>query len=93
MIMAYEGSEIARENFGKFIQQFQPETRTKKPIKKLDIILFKPYRQNVSLLFHQICLDDSLLHPPPQIYIYIYIYQGRQEQSGHPILEESFSGH
>ena len=28
LMMAYEGSESARDNFGKFIHQFQPETKT-----------------------------------------------------------------
>ena len=45
-MMAYEGSESARENFGKFIYQFQPETKTL--IKKLERILNKLYRQNLS---------------------------------------------
>ena len=37
--------------FFKLIQQFQPETKT--IIRKLDRILIKLNRQNVSLLFHQ----------------------------------------
>ena len=36
-MMAYEGSESARDNFGKFIHQFQPES--KKLIRKLERIL------------------------------------------------------
>ena len=52
-----------RDNFGKFIQQFQPETKTF--IRKLERILIKLYRQNLSLLFNETCL---------YIYIYIYIY-------------------
>ena len=40
--------------FGKFIHQFQPETKTL--IRKLERILIKSYRQNVSLLFNQTCL-------------------------------------
>ena len=54
-----ERSESTQDNFGKFIYQFQPETKTL--IRKLERILIKSYRQNVSLLFNQ-------------IYIYIYIY-------------------
>ena len=60
-MMADEGSESTRDNFGKFINQFQPETKTL--IRKLDRILNKLYRQNVYLLFNETCL-----------YIYIYIY-------------------
>ena len=28
LMMAYEGSESAQDNFGKFIYQFRPETKT-----------------------------------------------------------------
>ena len=62
-MMAYKGSKSTRDNFGKFIHQFQPETKTL--IRKLERILIKLYRQNVSLLFNQTRL---------YIYIYIYIY-------------------
>ena len=58
--MAYEGSKSARDNFGKFIQQFQPETKTL--IRKLERIVTKLYRKNVSLLFNE-----------TSIYIYIYV--------------------
>ena len=64
-MMAYEGSESARNNFGKFIHQFQPET--KRLIRKLERILIKLYRQNVCLLFNETCLNERLL----PIYIYI----------------------
>ena len=46
--MTHERSESAWENFGKFIHQFQPETKTL--IWKLKRMLIKLYRQNVSLL-------------------------------------------
>ena len=62
-MMAYERSESARDNFSRFIHQFQPETKTL--IRKFERILIKLYGHNVSLLFNQICL---------YIYIYIYIY-------------------
>ena len=54
-----------RDNFGKFIHQFQPESKTL--IRKLERILIKLYRQNVSLLFNQTCTHTHTL-----IYIYIY---------------------
>ena len=41
----------ARDNFGKFIHQFQPEIKTL--IRKLKRIIIKSYRQNVSLSFNQ----------------------------------------
>ena len=78
--MAYDTSESARDNFGKFIDQFQLEIKT--PIKKLERIL-KLYRQNLFLLFNQTSLHERLLpnnnnnthtHTHTYIYIYIYIY-------------------
>ena len=54
-MMAYEGSESARDNLGKFIHQFQPETKTL--IRKFKRILIKLYRQNVSLLFNGKYMD------------------------------------
>ena len=49
LMMAYERSESTWDNFDKFIYQFQPETKTL--IRKLERILTKLYRHNVSLLF------------------------------------------
>ena len=49
-------------------------------IKKLERILRKIYRHNVSLLSNQTCLNERLLpnyphtHTHTHIYIYIYIY-------------------
>ena len=81
--MASEGSKSARDNFGKFTHQFQPETKTL--IRKLERILNKLYGQNLSLLFNEICLNEQLLpnyththhthsHIHTHTYIYIYIY-------------------
>ena len=55
LMVAYEGSKSAWDNFGKLIHQFQPETKTL--IRKLERILIKLYRQNVPLLFNQTCLN------------------------------------
>ena len=52
--MAYDWSESAWDNFGKFLYQLQPKTKTF--VTKLENILMKLYRQNVSLLFNQTCL-------------------------------------
>ena len=70
--MAYERSEGAQDNFGKFIHQFQPETRTL--IRKLERILIKLYRQNVALLFNQTCLNEKLLPNDTHTHTHIYIY-------------------
>ena len=64
-MMANERSESAQVNSGKFIHQFQPETKTL--IRKLERTLIKVYRQNISLLSNQ-----------TYIYIYIYIYIERE---------------
>ena len=64
-MMAYERSECAWDNFGKFILQFQPETKTL--IRKLERILIKLYRPNVFVLFNQTCLNERLVQLP--IYI------------------------
>ena len=69
-MMAYKRSESTWDNFGKFIHQFQPEIKTL--IRKLESILIKLYRQNVSLLFNQACLNEILL-PNYTHTIYIYI--------------------
>ena len=66
-MMAYKRSESAWDNFDKFIHQFQPETKTL--IKKLETILIKLYRQNVSLLFNQTSLNERLLPNYTNIYI------------------------
>ena len=70
LMMAYERSDSAQDNFGKFIHQFQPETKTL--IRKLERILIKLHRQNVSLSFNQTCLNERQL--PNYIYIYIYMH-------------------
>ena len=85
LMMAYEVSESARDNFGKFIYQFEPESKTL--IRKLERILNKLYRQNVFLLFNKTYLNERIqpnhththththtTHTHTYIYIYIYIY-------------------
>ena len=59
LVMVYEGSKSVLDNFSKFIYQLQPKTKTL--AKKLERILIKLYRQNVSSLFNH-------------IYLYIYVY-------------------
>ena len=63
-MMAYEGSKSTRDNFGKFSHQFQYETKTL--ITKLEKILNELYRQNLSLLFNETCLNERLL-PKKQV--------------------------
>ena len=71
LMIAYEGSESAWDNFRKFIHQFQPETKTF--IRKLERILYKWYRQNLSLLFNEMRLNEWLL-PNFTYFIYICIF-------------------
>ena len=71
LMMAYEGTESARNNFGKFIYQFQPETKTL--IRKLERILNKLYRQNFSLLLNETCLNERLLPNYTHTHTHTYI--------------------
>ena len=50
--MAYEGSESAQDNFGKFINQLKPNIKIF--VWKFERILIKLYWLNASLLFNQI---------------------------------------
>ena len=68
-MIAYEGSERAQDNFGKFIHQFQHETMTL--IRKLERILL--YRQNLFNVFNETCLNERPL--PNYTHTYIYIYK------------------
>ena len=49
LMIAYERYESSRDNFGKFLNQFQPKTIIL--IRKLERILIKLCRQNVPLFF------------------------------------------
>ena len=57
LMIAYEGTKYARDNFGEFIYQLQPKTKTL--VGKLESIQIKLHGQNVSLLFNLICLNES----------------------------------
>ena len=56
-----EFTKSAWGNFGKMIYQFQPETKA--IIRKLERILIKLYRQEMSLLFNQTCLYSRSENP------------------------------
>ena len=71
-MMAYERSESAWDNFGKFIHQFQHETKTL--IRKLERIVIKLYRQNVFSLFNLTCLNERLLPNHTHTHTHTYIY-------------------
>ena len=70
-MIAYEGSESAWDYFHKFINLLQH--KTKALVRKLEKILKKLYRQHVSLLFNQTCLNKRLLPNFTNTYI-IYIF-------------------
>ena len=53
-----EFHKIVPSTFGKFIYQFQPETKTL--IRKLQKILNTLYRQNLSLLLNETYLNERL---------------------------------
>ena len=75
-MMAYERSENAREDFGLFIYPSQTETMTL--IRKLERILIKLYRQNVSLQFNQTCLNEWLL--PNYTHTHTHIWERERER-------------
>ena len=56
--MAYEGSESAQDNFGKFIHQFKPETKTL--ITKLERILIKSVKICLYYLIKHAYIRGSL---------------------------------
>ena len=58
--------------FGKFIHQFQLEIKTL--IRKPERILIELYRQNVSLLFNETCLNKQLLPKYTHTHTHTYIY-------------------
>ena len=62
-------------NYGKYINQFPPNTM--KSIWQYERINKKIYRQKMSLMFNEICINEEML----SIYIYIYIYIGFQIQT------------
>ena len=70
-MIAYERSESAWDKFGKFIYQLQPRTKTL--VRKLERILIKSYRQNVSLLLNQTCLNEGLLPHYTHTHIHTYM--------------------
>ena len=81
---------------GKFIHQFQPETKTL--IRKLERVLIQLYRQNLSLLFNETCLNERLLrnhthtHTHTHIYIYILRIFGLLTFLYHNVLADIFFG-
>ena len=56
-------------NYERFINQFQPDII--RSIRQLERI-FKIFRQKMSVMFNQICINEEML--PKYIYIYIYMY-------------------
>ena len=76
------------DNFGKFIHQFQLETKTL--IRKLEKILIRLYRQNLSLLFNETCLNERLLpnYTHTHTHTYIYIFTNLLSTSIHSYQEK-----
>ena len=69
-------------NYGKNINQFPPNTI--KSIRQYERINKKIYRQKISIMFNEICINEEMLpkyththtHTHTYIYIYIYIREG-----------------
>ena len=58
-------------NYGKYINQFMPNTI--KAIRQYERIQKKICRQKISTMFNHICINEGML----TIYIYIYIYKSK----------------
>ena len=102
-MIASKGSESPRDNFGKFMYQIQRGTKTL--IRKIERILTKLYRQNLSLLFNETWLNEQLqpnythththtytrarAHTHTHIYIYIYILLVQCEKSNYFKMSKS----
>ena len=73
LMMAQNRAERTRVtiSYGSFINQFLPDTI--KSMWQLERTYTKICKQNISILFNEICINEEML-PPPYIYIYIYIY-------------------
>ena len=85
LMMTYEKSESAQDNFGKFIYQFQPKTKTL--IRKLERILIKLYRQKC--LYYTIKHEGFLTthtHTHTYIYVCIYIHIYHQHRQHHQVI-------
>ena len=89
-------------NCGKYINQFPPNTI--KSIRQYERINKKIYRQKISIVFNEICINEEMLpkhththtHTYIYIYIYIYIYCARarvcvRQWSGRPEFNPSLS--
>ena len=78
--------QSARENFG------NSSTNSKAHIRKLERILMKLYRWNVSLLFNQTCLNKRLLpnYTHTHTHTHIYTYTSAQAEYDKVISKQSF---
>ena len=67
--MAQSWAESTRDiyNYGKYINQFLPNTI--KAIRQYKWINKKIFRQKMSIMFNEICINEEML--PKYIYIYI----------------------
>ena len=79
-MMVHEGFESARDNFDKFIYQFQP--KTKALVRKFETVLIGLHRQCVFSILSNLLKwrtaaqphTHTHTHTHTHIYIYIYIY-------------------
>ena len=69
--MAQSWAESTRDtyNYGQYINQFPPNTI--KVIREFERIQKKIYKQKMSIMFNEICINEEML--PKYTYIYIYI--------------------
>ena len=71
-MMAQSRAESTRDIYGKYINQFPPNTI--KAIRQYEWIQKKICRQKMSIMFNKICINEEMLPKYTYIYMYIYIY-------------------
>ena len=78
-MMAQSRAESTRDtcNYGQYINQFPQNTI--KVIRKFERIQKKICRHKMSIMLHEICINEEML--PKYTYIYIYIYSAIRKNS------------
>ena len=78
MAQSRAGSTRDAYNYGQYINQFL--LNTIKAIREYEQIQKKIYRQKMSIMFNEICINEEMLpiyiytHTHTHVYTYIYIY-------------------
>ena len=71
MAQSWAESTWEINNYGRYINQFPPNII--KSIRQYEKINKKIWRQKMSIMFNEICINEEM--QPKYAYIYIYIYR------------------